>query len=68
MFCYKDMTFCDFYNECSDGIDCNRALTPEVKISAKKWWGSNDYPICLFRPRPECFKVLTDTKNCDSMD
>lgn len=56
MICYKDMTFCDFYMECSDGDSCPRALTPEVKKAATEWGGNENAPIALFVDNPPCFK------------
>jgi len=54
MFCYRDMTFCDFYDECIDGEGCPRALTNKVLAAARIWM--KDPPICTFMKRPECFK------------
>jgi len=39
MISYKDMTFCEHYEMCEDGDECERALTPKVKEDAAKWWG-----------------------------
>jgi len=49
MICYKDMTFCSYYKEC-EGIDCIRALTPQVKKDAKRI----GFPICQFLEKPDC--------------
>lgn len=54
MMCYRDMTFCTFYKECSEGSGCYRALTEEVLEKAKKWMP--DPPICSFVDKPKCFK------------
>jgi len=63
MLCYKDMTFCSYWEECKDGKNCNRALTPEVFENATKWWGlisKNPVPICQFSEQPDCFKENKD--------
>ena len=55
--CYRDMTFCPFWEKCKDGHECKRALTDEVKAGAKRWMPSiKDPPISIFTDKPECFK------------
>ncbi len=54
MLCYRDMTFCTYYEECKDGKDCFRALTPEVIKAAEAWMKKP--PIAMFAEKPECFK------------
>lgn len=54
--CYKDMTFCTFFEKCKDRDKCGRALTPEIQKAAEEWWGSKDAPFCTFVEKPECFK------------
>ena len=54
MICYKDKTFCTFYETCNKRKDCSRPLTPQVKAAAANWWGSNDAPIAVFTDKPEC--------------
>lgn len=59
MFCYRDMTFCQYWKECKKGLECSRSLTDEVKKQAKKWWGEEgEPPICLFAEKPDCFEVI----------
>jgi len=53
---YKDITYCPFWNECSGGKECPRALTKEVMEAATKWWGSEDAPISMYMDKPHCFK------------
>lgn len=55
--CYKDMTFCTFYEDCANATDCHRPLTPEVREAAAKWWGDDDYPIARFMEKPRCWKA-----------
>ena len=58
MLCYKDSTFCTFYQECKNGSKCSRVLTDKVKEDAKRWWGNEDYPICIYSDKPDCFVEL----------
>ena len=51
MMCYKDMTFCGFYEDCKDGETCCRALTQAI-IYAATW---QETYISQFADRPECF-------------
>ena len=52
---YKDMTFCTFWEECKDGNNCNRALTPKVRKEAELWWGDDNVLISTFLHKPNCF-------------
>lgn len=54
--CYKDMTFCKYYETCKDGKKCHKALTPEVRKKAREWWGKETAPISVFAEKPECYK------------
>ena len=58
MICYRDMTFCSYWKECKDGINCFRALTSQVIYNAGKWWGKENPPISLFAEKPDCFKSI----------
>jgi len=55
MICYRDRTYCPFYEGCAKGQECYMALTPQVREAAIKWWGSEDAPICQYVNKPECF-------------
>ena len=56
MMCFRDMTFCELYEDCKDGKKCHRALTPKMREAAKKWWnGDDDAPICIYSDTPKCF-------------
>lgn len=44
MMCYMDRTFC-VSEKCEN--KCGRKLTKEIRKAAKKWWGSDDAPICV---------------------
>ena len=54
--CYKDMTFCPFYEDCRDAIECTRPLTPKIRDDAKRWWGNENAPIAVFAEKPDCFR------------
>lgn len=56
---YKDMTFCDFYEDCEHAKTCNKPLTEEVKKAAKEWWGNDQAPISHFLDKPSCHKLKT---------
>ena len=66
MMCYRDMTFCSFYEDCSKASDCNRPLTPEVKAAANRWFnGESDTPIAaipisVFAAKPGCHEAAID--------
>jgi hypothetical protein len=62
MLCYKDITFCRYYQNCKKGKDCFRALTSEVKEKAQKWWSleNGEAPICEFAEEPECYELIGD--------
>jgi len=50
---YHDKTFCPFWEKCQIGTECDRALTKEVAIEAKK---AGLY-ICRFAEEPDCFET-----------
>lgn len=54
MICYRDRTYCTFYETCDKRNDCSRPLTPQVKTDAVKWWGGEGAPISMFVEKPEC--------------
>ena len=55
MLCYRDMTFCTFYEDCKQAEKCPRPLTPEVIKQAAEWWGRDDAPIAQFVDKPNCW-------------
>ena len=57
---YGDKTYCTYWKECQYGLECDRALTKEVKKAAKEWWGKRNPPICLFADKPKCFKYESE--------
>jgi hypothetical protein len=58
MISFRDKTFCPFWGDCEDGIDCPRALTKQVQQEAIKWWGSDEAPISMYVTEPKCFKEM----------
>ena len=55
MQCYRDKTFCTFWEECKLGSECHRAYTSEVQKAAERWWKGDNPPICFFADKPKCF-------------
>lgn len=53
MMCYRDRTFCQFYDDCKDGNRCVRALTPTIRERAEAF----GLYISQYVDRPECFKT-----------
>jgi hypothetical protein len=61
MLCYKDKTFCPFWEQCEDGKDCNRALIETVKEEAKIFFDRMNMPILIAQytePPEHCFKDI----------
>jgi hypothetical protein len=52
MLCYKDKIFCPFYESCADGHDCSKALTQEVRESARHF----ELPINQYAGEPKCWR------------
>ena len=63
MITFKDMTFCAFDDACSKGEGCPRALTDEIVVAAKKWWGEDGAPISVFSGEPQCFEQIKERRN-----
>jgi len=57
MNCFKDRTYCGFYIDCYESVNCSRPLTPEIIALAEK----KGLPICQFSEKPECFKGMLKT-------
>ena len=55
MMCFRDKTFCPFYEDCSGHPLCGRGLTPAILYDASIWWGGDDAPISQFADKPDCF-------------
>ncbi|MDB4302042.1 hypothetical protein N9924_00595 [bacterium] len=52
MMCYKDRTFCPFYDKCATGMSCERAMTPRVMEAAERI----NLPISRYMDRPRCYE------------
>jgi len=59
---YRDKTWCTFYMVCRDGLDCDKALTDDVRREAIEWWGGNP-PVCVYAETPECFVSFFDDED-----
>jgi hypothetical protein len=61
MMCYRDMTFCPFWEDCANADECPRPLTPEVQKGAVAWWGDPNPPIAMFVYKPECHRLKEES-------
>ena len=52
MLCYRDMTFCPFWESCRKMADCGRALTPDIVERAHL----AKMDISQYADKPECYK------------
>jgi hypothetical protein len=52
MMSYRDMTYCGFHEVCKSGVGCPRALTENIKESAKK---AEMYISQFVNPPKHCF-------------
>ncbi len=48
---FQDKTFCPYYTDCENGIDCERALHYGVYEAANK----AGQPVSAYAARPLCF-------------
>ena len=48
-------TWCEYFETCKKGKNCDLALTKLVEIEAQIWWGGTDFPISVFSEKPEYF-------------
>jgi hypothetical protein len=62
MMCYRDMTFCPFWQECIRGHNCERALTKTVEHRA----ALAKLEICRWTEKPECFKEIGSRSDVNS--
>jgi len=58
MICFRDRTFCPFYEDCKYGLACPVALTPQVEEAARAWWWEENPPISQYAEKPECFEKI----------
>ena len=52
MMCFRDMTFCQFYEKCAAAEECGRAYTEEIREQV----AMSGLPACLFVEKPGCFE------------
>lgn len=60
MICYKDKSFCAS-KACKN--KCNRKFTKEMHYQAVKWWGGDDYPLCMMSYCDENGELLRKESN-----
>lgn len=62
---YMDRTWCPLsINQCcARSQGCYRAFTKEDEKRAIKWWGDDDFPICVFSKIPNCFVPISGDKS-----
>ena len=60
MICYRDMTFCGYYRDCSKASECNRPLTDDVIAGCISWCGSSN-GIAQWAERPDCHSKILQT-------
>lgn len=68
MMCFEDRTFCTYYETCTHGDVCSKALTAVVKEQAAEWARSfllngeqKDklvIPIMIFTDKPDCYAEI----------
>jgi len=61
MICYRDMTFCTFWEKCYHGKTCPRSLTKETLLEAETF----GLGVCMFQDRPGCFETEECAKKRD---
>lgn len=52
MMCYKDRTFCEFYENCKYADECGYKLTPEVILKAEQL----GLYISRYVEKPSCYE------------
>ena len=57
MLCYMDKTFCPFFQSCTHGTECDRALTSDILIKA----AHADLLISQYMSEPKCYEHKGET-------
>ena len=65
---YKDMTFCEFYLKCKQGIYCKRALTEKVMQGFIAYRLNSSMGISIFLSEPECYSPIVEEKPIKYVD
>jgi hypothetical protein len=60
MICFRDKTFCPYWEGCTKGNNCDRAIKPEVIADGVKWWGRDDFPMETYSEKPKCFTEMSN--------
>ena len=47
---FRDTTFCQDATCKRFGVNCHRAYDHSVHAAARKWWGTDEYPITVYMP------------------
>ncbi len=55
MICFKDKSFCD-KKDCKHFNSCQDAANEITFYKAKKWWGSDEAPVCINSGDWGCFE------------
>lgn len=63
MLCFHDMTFCSAYAVTCANSECRRAVTPEVRDSARRWWGGDGAPFAMSDLSHSCSIRIPITEN-----
>ena len=63
MICYKDKWWCNKYQSCVNGQDCDRAFNEKVLGDAVKWWGKSEGIPVDFQENPDCYKENKPIEN-----
>lgn len=65
MMCFRDMTFCTYFQDCKNAGDCPRPLTDDVREAAQKWAytiGAEIVPIATWTEKPDCHEKVEIAK------
>ena len=61
MICYRGRTFCTF-DSCEKSSSCDRYFRRSDHRRAVKWWGGEDYPLCVFNEKPDCYELDSEAQ------
>jgi len=68
MIYFRDKTFCPYWQACTKGATCDRAITPEVIVDGTEWWGSEDFPIAMYTEKKSCFDPVVKSSNATNIN
>jgi hypothetical protein len=61
MLCYKDTTFCGYWQDCRNSDICHRPLTKKIKENSIEF----GLPICQYSEKPDCWEQKKEVKDDD---